>query len=51
VVLAYSWRSMVCSMGKEHGQNRGPTMTVLVILPIEWSVCAQDHTSLARREC
>jgi hypothetical protein len=25
VVLAYSWRSMVCSMGKEHGQNRGPT--------------------------
>jgi hypothetical protein len=26
VVLAYSWRSMVCSMGKEHGQNRGPTI-------------------------
>ena len=25
VVLAYSWRSMVCIMGKEHGQNRGPT--------------------------
>jgi hypothetical protein len=25
VVLAYNWRSMVCSMGKEHGQNRGPT--------------------------
>ena len=25
MILAYSWRSMVCSMGKEHGQNRGPT--------------------------
>ena len=25
MVLAYTWRSMVCSMGKEHGQNRGPT--------------------------
>ena len=26
-------------------------MTVLVMLLVEWSVCAQDHTSLARREC
>jgi hypothetical protein len=26
VVLEYSWRSVVYSMGKEHGQNRGPTM-------------------------
>ena len=25
MILAYSWRSMVSSMGKEHGQNRGPT--------------------------
>jgi hypothetical protein len=25
-------------------------MMVLVILPIEWFVCAQDHTSLARRD-
>jgi hypothetical protein len=25
VVLAYSWRSMVYSIGKEHGQNRRPT--------------------------
>jgi hypothetical protein len=25
VVLAYSWRSVVYSIGKEHGQNRGPT--------------------------
>jgi hypothetical protein len=25
VILAYSWRSMVSSMGKEHGQNRRPT--------------------------
>jgi hypothetical protein len=28
VVLAYSWRSMVYSIGKEHGQNRGPTTTI-----------------------
>jgi hypothetical protein len=27
VVLAYSWRSVVYSIGKEHGQNRGPTST------------------------
>jgi len=27
VILAYNWRSMVCSMGKEHGQNRGPIMS------------------------
>ena len=26
-------------------------MTVLMILPVEWSVWAQDHTSLSRREC
>ena len=24
--MAYSWRSMVYSIGKEHGQNRGPTI-------------------------
>jgi hypothetical protein len=28
VVLAYSWRSMVYSIGKEHGQNRGPTAII-----------------------
>ena len=26
-------------------------MTMLMMLPVEWYVCAQDHTSLARREC
>jgi hypothetical protein len=25
VVLAYRWRSVVYNIGKEHGQNRGPT--------------------------
>jgi hypothetical protein len=24
---------------------------VLMMLPVEWCVCAQDHTYLARREC
>jgi hypothetical protein len=31
VILAYSWRSMVSSMGKEHGQNRGPTVSTAMI--------------------
>jgi hypothetical protein len=25
VVLAYKWRSVVYNIGKDHGQNRGPT--------------------------
>jgi hypothetical protein len=26
VVLAYKWRSVVYNIGKDHGQNRGPTI-------------------------
>jgi hypothetical protein len=26
VVLAYEWRSVVYNIGKEQGQNRGPTV-------------------------
>jgi photosystem I P700 chlorophyll a apoprotein A1 len=37
VVLAYSWRSMVCSMGKEHGQNRGPTKGLTPFFTLNWS--------------
>jgi hypothetical protein len=32
VVLAYKWRSVVYSIGKEHGQNRGPTSLIFFVV-------------------